>query len=448
MEAGAGVEVAKGEVGEDVEGEAAAATSSSPLSLPGSLGGSSSSTTRDGGGDGDGGGGGSLLRLVPINLMARKAGAVAEAVQEEADAHRRSRQRLSNASIDGRKNSRGSGVGGNGGGGGGGGGAGSGPTLTGALRHSGVSAMVNMHLTQAERALRATPTAATAAAATTTVTAVASATAGGNITKGGGGGGGRTQAGMSAASSKWVWSEHAPDARPGRRGGWVEEEKGEGKLGEPPAATASAAVTGKEATAQGGGDSPAADAAAATPTATAAVTAASAPVAELGERSKSGPRGAGNVEKEAAEGQGRGRGGENGGEAEGGGGAECRRAVSAVIDTLDAGRASAAANLSIAQWKVVPLVLMTALGLGGSDNGVDNSSSSGGISSGSGNGSSSGNNSDSTSGSCGSLEEEEGIGEEEAARGAAACVQVRGPGVAAVSAREFKMLADVLLLEQ
>lgn len=259
---------------------------------------------------------------VPANLQARKAGAVAEAAVSQV--RRQSRHGVVGSAV---------GTGSTGGGGGGGGG----PTVTGALRHSGVSAMVNMHLAQAERALRAPTDAAS---------------------------------GSTAGFQKWLWSDTADEARPGARpGGWVEE-------GTPRAGN----ETGLEAPSTG----------------------------KIGSDSAEAAKSGGAATKYGGKGQGL--------VAEPGGGAEGRRAVAAVIDTLDAGRASAAANLSIAQWKVIPLVLLTALGLGGGAGGASGGSS-------------------------------KVVGQEEAEAGAGACARLCGPE-AILTAREFEMLVEVLLEEE
>ena len=84
-----------------------------------------------------------------------------------------------------------------------------------------------------------------------------------------------------------------------------------------------------------------------------------------------------------------------------------------MIDTFEGARAAEAANLSIAQWKVVPVVLLAALGLVGSGSGgVDDT---------------------------GALVPD-GVG----AIGAEACVQLCGTE-AALSSREFEMLMEMLL---
>lgn len=271
---------------------------------------------------------------ISADFQARKAGAVAEAIELQVLRQYRSSRHEGVRSAVGTGST-------------GGGGSGGGPTVTGALRHSGVSAMVNMHLAQAERALR--------------VTTVAAA-----------------RGSTSARFQKWRWSETADVARRGARpGGWVEEDGTQG------------AETGLEA----------------------------ATTAKLRNDSAGGTESGGG----AAATRDDGKGGE-GLVAESGGGGAGRRVVAAVIDTLDAGRASAAANLSIAQWKVVPLVLLTALGLGGGGGG---GGASGGVRDGGGN--------------C-------EVGQGEAEAGAEACAHLCGPE-AVLTAREFEMLVDVLLEE-
>lgn len=211
-----------------------------------------------------------------------------------------------------------------------------GPTVTGALRHSGLSTMVKMHLGRAERLLLTGMTHA--------------ALKEGSITRG-------------SSTKTWTWSQEADleERRRSGRGrpgwGWVEvsEEKGLDGVGKDDIVPSRRARPGE------------------------------------GVRERREERGAG----------------ESFASAETSGSAECRRALSAIIETMDAGRASAAANLSIAQWKVVPLVLLTALGLGGSGSG------------------------------------DKGF-VEEALRGAEACARLCDAEVM-ISAREFEMLMEVLL---
>lgn len=215
-----------------------------------------------------------------------------------------------------------------------------GPTVTGALRHSGLSTMVKMHLGRAERLLLKEMMHAVVEE--------------GRITGG-------------PSTKTWTWCEEADlDERRrsgrGRPGGvWVEVT--EGKVvddgGKDDVVPLRGARPGK------------------------------------GGRERREERGAG---KSFAS-------------TEPCGSAESRRALSAMIETMDAGRASAAANLSIAQWKVVPLVLLTAVGLGGGGGG---------------------------GGDKGFVEKEEAV------RGAEACVRLC-EAEAMISAREFEMLVEVLL---
>ena len=366
----------------------------------------------------------------PAGFQARKAAAVTEAIETGARRHARRDGGLSKNGKPDKEAGTSNGSRGDGGG------HGEGPTLTGALRHSGVSAMVNMHLSQAERALR---------------------TATATIATGGGGeggprglpeaGGGDKNAG---SHTKWVWSDTAAKARQGARvpGGWVEEE-GAATLAAaavPLGVAAAAAATAKldannngnvtatppaaqdafttEATAQGrdeagtkGGRAENANEdvsapAPAPPPAPAAVgpaaaTAAPAPAAEPVPV----------------------------------GGAGCRRAVAALLDTLDAGSASAAADLSIAQWKVVSVVLLTAVGLGAGAVGQGaGDGDSGGAAPGAGAGAGVG-------GDVNAYGEAGVVGREEAAGGAEACLRLCGPEMS-LSASEFRILVEVLLLDE
>ena len=325
---------------------------------------------------------------LPPDLEARRAGAVAEAIESEARRH----ARHGRGSITKPGKEAGS--------------SGNGPTLTGALRHSGVSAMVNMHLSQAERALR-------------------TAAVGNNNGGGGGNGGwrglpraaGEGGGGNNAGSrTKWVWSDRADKARQGARvpGGWVEEDEA--------AAVAAAAVplVAKNQAAANNGNvvapsaAPAAVAAAAQD-ASAEATRDTAEAAEHRSAEKENKDRTPAAVVAASE-------------PVPVGGAECRRAVAALIDTLDAESASAAANLSIAQWKVVSLVLLTAAGLGA-----------GAIGQGAG---------DTADGSaCGGAGAEAAVvGGEEAGGGAKACVRLCGPELS-LSESEFRILVEVMLDE-
>lgn len=278
----------------------------------------------------------------PADTHARKAGAVAEAIEAEA---RRLARHAKAKNAAGSSNSTG---------------GGEGPTVSGALRHSGVSAMVNMHLAQAERTLRFT---------------ASSCVAGDER---------RVHAGGHAAPRKSVWSEAAAEIRPGAGPGvGVENE-------EHKAVASTATVLGKTTALWG---SQADASARAAERASAWINSAPA------YRDKEGHA------------------------ADPGGGAECRRAVAAVIDTFDAGSASAAAKLSIAQWKVIPLVLLTALGLGGRGSGGYDSTAKSGYGGRLGGGL---------------------VDKEEVAGGAEACARLCG-SESVVSAREFEMLVEVLL---
>lgn len=260
----------------------------------------------------------SLSLLSLEQLRARQASAVAAAAESEA--HRCLRRGTAGASVDAAA-----------------GDDSPGPTVTGALRHSGLSTMVKMHLGRAERLLLAGM--------------MHAALKEGKITGG-------------PSTRTWTWSQDADlderrrsgRGRPG--GGWVE-------------------VT-EENVLDGGGSKD-----------------------EMVPSRRALP-GEGGRERREERGA-----GERFVSAEPCGSAECRRALSAIIETMDAGRASAAANLSIAQWKVVPLVLLTAVGLGGG-------------------------------GDKGFVEKEEAV------RGAEACAQLCDAEVM-ISAREFEMLVEVLL---
>lgn len=334
---------------------------------------------------------------IPADFQARRAGAVVEAIETEARRHaRHGRGRTKKENSDKEAGSKGS----RGDGGNGGGSCSEGPTLTGALRHSGVSTMVNMHLSQAERALRT--------ASSTTATG---GSAGGSDSGRRGlhrAGGGDNSAG---SRTKWVWSDTAAKARQGARvpGGWVEEEA----LATMAAAAVPLVATTKE---DNTNDDVSARAA--------ATMAAAAPAAEDTIEATRGRleaaeryRAEKEVEDLAAAAA----------EPVPVGGAGCRRAVAALIDTLDAGSASAAASLSIAQWKVVSLVLLTAVGLGAGAVGQGADGAAGGAGDG--------------VSSCG---EAGVVGSEEAAGGAEACVRLCGPEMS-LSASEFRILLEVLL---
>lgn len=265
-------------------------------------------------------------------------------------------------------------------------------TVTGALRHSSISAMVNVHLSQAERALRA---------------AVGRVRGEGFV--GGAGARGPIQQRNRAREADFrtfVWSDEKVEASPDvaymkpRGGRWVE-----------------ANVT-----------SPSAAAPAAGPRKLEQSTAETSSVAEDTEQERDkrgrtttagrslGETNVGNDVKVGAEGaEGRGTNGREGRSVAAAGGAACRRAVAAVIDTFEGARAAEAANLSIAQWKVVPVVLLAALGLGGSGGGCGDHT--------------------------GAL-----VQKGEGSMGAEACVQLGGPE-AAISSREFEMLIEMLLVE-
>eukprot|EP00903_Cladosiphon_okamuranus_P014819 g13724.t1 len=362
---------------------------------------------------------------VPADFQARKAGAVAEAIETEARRHaRRDRGRVKNGGKFDKEAGSNSHVSG-----GDDGGRGEGPTLTGALRHSGVSAMVNMHLLQAERALR------TAAATTTT----------------GGGGGGRRRlpgaiGGNDTAGSRtnWVWSDKAAKARQGARGprGWVEEEEAAAMAALAAAAEPIGPVAAtKQDTNNNNGN--------------VAVAAAPPPPLAAQETATEATRG-----RTEGAGKKKGRGAEENEDLTVPpvpaaaataaavtdpvpvGGAGCRRAVAALIDTLDVRSASAVAALSIAQWKVVSLVLLTAVGLGAGAVGQGaGDTAGGGVGAGAGAGAWAGGD---VSG-CG----EAGVGavgSEEAAGGAEACVRLCGPEMS-LSASEFRILVEVMLDE-
>lgn len=324
--------------------------------------------------------------FLPPDSQARKAGAVAEAIEAEARRHAR---HDGGRAWKGESDKE----------------AGEGPTLTGALRHSGVSAMVNMHLSQAERALR------TAAAAAATITGSGS-DGGRRWPRRAGGGDNNT-----GSRTKWVWSHTAAKARQGARvpGGWVEEDDDD-------AAAPLVAAPAKEDAAESG-NAPARAAGAA------AGAAAPAPAAEDATEAAQGTTEA--AERRRAE-----KSADDLAAAAAAaaatepvpvGGAECRRAVAALIDTLDAGSAGAAADLSIAQWKVVSLVLLTAAGLGAGAVGQGTGDTAGGA------------------GGDASAHGEAGtVGGDEAAGGAEACVRLCGPEMS-LSTSEFRILVEVML---
>lgn len=329
---------------------------------------------------------------LPPGFEARRAGAVAEAIETEARRH----ARHGRGSITKPGKEAGS--------------SGNGPTLTGALRHSGVSAMVNMHLSQAERALR------TAAA--------------GNNGGGGGNGGwrglpraaGEGGGGNNAGSrTKWVWSDTADKARQGARvpGGWVEEDEAAAVAAAAVAAAAVPLVAKKQAAANNGNVvAPSAAPAAVAAAAQDASAEATRDTAEAAEHRRAEKENKDRTPAAVVAAS----------EPVPVGGAGCRRAVAALIDTLDAESASAAANLSIAQWKVVSLVLLTAAGLGA-----------GAVGQGAG---------DTADGSaCGGAGAEAAVvGSEEAAGGAKACVRLCGPELS-LSESEFRILVEVMLDE-
>ncbi|CAM9152023.1 unnamed protein product [Ectocarpus sp. 4 AP-2014] len=353
------------------------------------------------------------LGSVPADFQARKAGAVAEAIEAEMSRHaKRDRDRRkanpNDSPIKGTGDSSARG---------GGATVGEGPTLTGALRHTGVSTMVNMHLAPAERAL--------IAAATTL-----------HVRGGGGGGGdGDGRSGILQKSGqhnnvgsrkKWVWSDTATGARQGARmpGGWVEEEGATTAA----AAVAAEAVPLKAPPAGGGGkakkettgdDIPAV----ATASGTGKTARGKHADAETNPRESPAITVAGRQTRKAPAAE---PAAAAAGEHVAGGGAECRRAVSAVIDTLKvaAGSASSAtaADLSIAQWKVVSVVLLTAVGLGaGAIGGGGGGDGEGGAAA-------------------------PAVTGEEAEVAAEACARLCGAEMG-VSAREFRILVDVMLEE-
>ncbi|CAN0281853.1 unnamed protein product, partial [Ectocarpus sp. 13 AM-2016] len=355
------------------------------------------------------------LGFVPADFQARKAGAVAEAIEAEMSRHAKRNRDRRKANPDDSP-MKGTGVSSARGGGAT---VGEGPTLTGALRHTGVSTMVNMHLAPAERAL--------IAAATTLHVR-------GGGGGGGGGGDGDGRSGILQTSGqhnnvgsrkKWVWSDTATGARQGARvpGGWVEEE---GATTAAAAAAAAEAVPLKAPPAGGGGkakEETAGDDVPAVVTASGTETTArgkhadaetnqreSSPITVAGRQTRNAPAAAAAAE----------------GKHVAGGGAECRRAVSAVIDTLDVANGSAssatAADLSIAQWKVVSVVLLTAVGLGaGAIGGGGGGDGEGGAAA-------------------------PGVTGEEAEVAAEACARLCGAEMG-VSAREFRILVDVMLEE-
>lgn len=264
-------------------------------------------------------------------------------------------------------------------------------TVTGALRHSSISAMVNVHLSHAERALRA----------------AVGRTGGEGLRAGPGVRGSIQQRNRvrEADFRTFVWSDEKMEASPEmaymkpRAGRWVEAD-----VRSPAAAAAAAAEPRKWEQSLAETSSVAMDT-----------------KRDGDEKGRTGTAshflGETNVwngtEVGAKGAGGRGREGREGCPVAAAGGAACRRAVAAVIDTFEGARAAEAANLSIAQWKVVPVVLLAALGLGGSGGGCGS----------------------------GAL-----VSASEGATGAEACVQLCGPE-AALSSREFEMLIEMLLLE-
>ncbi|CAM9872933.1 unnamed protein product [Ectocarpus fasciculatus] len=357
---------------------------------------------------------------VPADFHARKAGAVAEAIEAEMSRHAKRNRDRQNANGKPNKGTGDSSARD------GAAAIGEGPTLTGegALRHTGVSTMVNMHLAQAERAL---------IAAATTFHARGS----------GGGGDGDGRSGILQTSEqhssnvgsrkKWVWSDTAAGARQGARvpGGWVEE-----GTTTTAAAVAAEAVPLKGPPAGGvrkaqeegnGDDAPAVATAAGTGT-TARREHADAETNQSGSSAVAVEGRHTREEAPAAEPSAAAVAAAAAGHIAGGG-AECRRAVAAVIDTLNVAGGSTssatAADLSIAQWKVVAVVLLTAVGLGVGVIGGGGSSGGGGGEGG---------------------VAAPGVTGGEAEGAAEACARLCGPEMS-VSAREFRILVDAMLEE-
>lgn len=241
------------------------------------------------------------------NLQARRAGVVAEAIEVVAYGHPREERRGQDAKAitDESDDS---------------------VTVTSAMRHNGVSTMVNMYLAQAERALRVAE-------------------------------GGTTSKASGDESQAWLWAADGSEAkRRARSGAWVTETR----------------ETSLNASDTRGGRAPCS-----------------------GEQRP--------VVTES-------------------GGAQTRRAIAAVVDTFDAAPSTGAPELSITQWKVVCVVLLTAIGLGG----------------------------------CGPIAaasvhrqkhgEVSRVESVEAKSGAEACTRLCGD-VSVVSEREFQLLVEVLLDE-
>lgn len=240
------------------------------------------------------------------NLQARRAGVVAEAIEVVAYGHPREERRGEDAKAIADESD-------------------DSVPVTSAMRHNGVSTMVNMYLPQAERALRVAE-------------------------------GGTTSKASGDGSQAWLWAAGGSEAKRGTRSGaWVTEIR---------EASMDASVTR-------GGRAPC----------------------------------SGEQRPVAAE----------------SGGAQTRRAIAAVVDTFDAAPFTGAPELSINQWKVVCVVLLTAIGLGGCDPKA-----------------ASVHHPDHGEGSL--------VGSVEAKSGAEACTRLCGD-VSVISEREFQLLVEVLLDE-
>lgn len=271
-----------------------------------------------------------------VPLHARRAGAVAEAI--ESVAHRYAREgHGTRGSVIGNPTAHS-------------------VTVTGALRHSGVSTMVNMHLAQAASAIRA------------------------------GEGINRQAVGQAPADEKskvFTWSQGSSQGKRGlRSGAWV-------KNAEDSSRQMAAALVTAEIQAEPS-------------------------QAKLGVRDEAAVQTARQSRRWTSDGI------KEALVAVEPAGAECRRAVAALIDTFDAGRASGAAELSIAQWKIVTVVLMTAIGLGGGGEALRDEN--------------------------GGRNDPLRIGPDEAKAGAEACLRLCGVEVP-VSEREFHLLVEALLEE-
>lgn len=282
------------------------------------------------------------------NFQARRAGAVAEAVEAEARRHARCGRGGGGVRSDRRDGGEDVGV-----------------TVTGALRHSGVSAMVNMHLAHAERALRAAA-----------------------------GGGGAYREGHSRT---FVWSDKkaSPEVKllAARYGQWVEAGTLRTGASLAPGSRLETAAQPRQSETSADDD-----------------------ITAPGSKQRGADSSLAIGDSELVEGGRkvvrRGGGGMEAGERGNGGGPEIRRAVATVLDTFDAARAAGAANLSIAQWKVLPLIILTALRLGGN--------------------------------CCPSADGVLTLQVEEKAAGTDACLIMCGAEVA-FSDREFEMLVELLL---